>query len=139
MTPSASISIADAAKLQLPRGLVQAPGAAEAEMGNHAATTFVPLATLTGLPWKLWVASAALCWPSDNNLAVSFDSAAQGRSIFSLCRTLWSTHAVLLLKVEVPLAQRRGLIRRKAATLPVPRQKAMPAQRAAAPNLRTLA
>lgn len=101
--------------LQLSLRLVQAPGAAEAGMENHVATTLVPPVILTQLPWKLSVASAAPYWPSDNNLAASFNSvhplrrsATQSKGRFSLCHILLSILAALLVE-RVLLLQRHGL------------------------------
>jgi hypothetical protein len=120
------------ANLQLPPDLVQAASAAEIKMEKHATTTLVPPLILTRLPWELSVASAALCWPSDNNLVVSFNnvrllsgSAARSRRLFSLCHALLSTLTAQPVQVQVPLPQRRDLGRRRAATIPVRKRRAI--------------
>jgi len=53
--------------------LTQAQDAAEAKTENHAVSTLVLLVRNMRPPWKLWVASAALCWPWDISLAAALE------------------------------------------------------------------
>ncbi|KAK5212220.1 hypothetical protein LTR41_002462 [Exophiala xenobiotica] len=71
MQPSASTPVAYFDNLQVPLDLMQAQDAVKAKTENHAASILVWLVINTPLPWKLSVASAVLCWPSDKNPAVA--------------------------------------------------------------------
>ena len=110
---------------------MQAQDAVKAKTENHAASILVWLVINTPLPWKLSVAFAVLCWPSDKNLAVALKNVhllrrnVALRGPFTLHRALLSTPAVLQEHIRVPAPGGCDLGRRRAVTTPVREPRAM--------------